>query len=66
MKLLIYAERLCGTARIKVLLNFSHVFVSSLDLSERAKIARWTIKSKSGKNNCQQMLCYLAQSAEAG
>src|SRR5882672_1961618 len=48
MKLLIYAEGLGRTPRIKVLLNFCHV-VSSPDLGERANIARRTIKSWSRK-----------------
>src|SRR5882724_11428899 len=52
MKLLIYAEWLGGSSRIKVLLNFCHV-VSSPNLGERPRTARRTIKSKSRKNSCQ-------------
>src|SRR5882672_48802 len=59
MKLLIYAERLRGTSRIKVLLNFSHV-VSSPDLGERARMARYTIKSRSRKKHANNYCSLLA------
>jgi hypothetical protein len=43
MKLLIDAEWLGRTSRIKILLNFCHFIRSSLDLGERSRRAQWIV-----------------------